>query len=319
MNTNGPLRFMPDFTWDDLRFFLAVARSGQLTTAARQLRTSHVTVSRRIDRLEAALKLRLFERNPKGYELTQNGRNLISAAEGMAHQADQLRAGLSGEEPPLQGVMRIATPEGFGSFFSRRMLADFTQTFPAIALELVALPQIISLSRRETEISITLDPIKASTFVSEKLTDYTLGVYGAPSYLKTAAPIRSRADLLDHPFGGYIEDMVYAPGLDYLGDVHPRLRPVFKSSSIFNQRAAARQGVVLCVLPHYIGNRDPALQLVLGDTVNLRRSYWLNCHRDIYAANREQSVRKYLFSRMAQHSAALAPMPVQSGGEQKSG
>ncbi len=296
---------MSDFTWDDLRFFLAVARSGQLSTAARQLRTSHVTVSRRIDRLEQALGLRLFERNPKGYELTPNGRGLIDRAQGMAAQADQLRADLAGEEPVQQGLMRVAAPEGFGSYFSQYLLTAFMQQFPGIALELVSLPQIISLSRRETEVSITLDPIKASTFVSEKLTDYTLGVFGAPDYLRQAAPIRSRSDLLAHPFAGYIEEMIFAPGLDYLGDVHPRLRPIFKSSSIFNQQSAARRGLVLCVLPHYIGSRDPGLELVLADTVRLRRSYWLNCHRDVHTAPREQAVRRFLFNQTRQHSAFL--------------
>lgn len=296
---------MTNFTWDDLRFFLAVADTGQLTTAARQLQTSHVTVSRRIDRLEKALGLRLFERNPKGYELTARGRSLIVAAKGMAAQANQLHAELAGEEPLQQGLMRIATPEGFGSYFSQCMLSEFLQKFPGIALELVALPQIISLSRRETEMSITLDPVKASTFVTEKLTDYTLGVYGAPSYLANAAPIRIRADLLDHPFGGYIEDMIYAPGLDYLGDVHPRLRPIFKSSSIFNQQAAAQEGLVLCVLPHFIGSCDPRLQPVLPEIVRLRRSYWLNCHRDVHAAPREQAVRRFLFAQVDNYSSIM--------------
>ena len=71
------------FTWDDLQFFLAVARTGQLSTAARQLRTSHATVSRRIDRLEFALKVKLFERNPRGYVLTAMGNRFVETAEKM--------------------------------------------------------------------------------------------------------------------------------------------------------------------------------------------------------------------------------------------
>lgn len=296
---------MLQFSWDDLRFFLAVARTGQLSTAARQLSTSHVTVSRRIDRLESGLGFRLFERNPKGYDLTPQGRGLIATAQRIAAEAEKLQEGMVDDRVQHRGLMRIAAPEGFSSYFSENLLRPFTEHFPGIALELVALPQIISLSRRETEISITLDPIKASTFVSEKLADYTLGVYGAPSYLARATPIRSREDLLDHPFGGYIEEMVFAPGLDYLGDVHPGLRPIFKSSSIFNQRAAARDGLVLCVLPHYLGDGDPGLEPVLGDTLILRRSYWLNCHRDIYNAPRERSVRKFLMEEIADHADRL--------------
>src|SRR6478736_6318385 len=81
----------PQFTWDDLQFFLAVARTGQLSTAARRLRTSHATVSRRIDRLEFALKVKLFERNPRGYVLTGMGQRFVETAERIERETEQLQ------------------------------------------------------------------------------------------------------------------------------------------------------------------------------------------------------------------------------------
>lgn len=298
---------MIHFTWDDLQFFLAVAREGQLSKAARQLRTSHVTVSRRIDRLETALRLRLFERNPRGYELTVAGRRLVETAKRMEEEAESIRNELTGEAAGPRSVLRMAVPEGFGNFFCRHLLAPFSRRFPQISLELITLPQVLSLSRREADISVTLDPSKGGPYISERLVDYALHVYAARSYLEQAAPIASRSDLLRHPFIGYIEEMIFAPGLDYLGEVHPGLRPEFKSSSIFNQMSAARQGLGLCVLPGYIARTQPELVRILPEEITLTRTYWLTCHRDVRPIPRERAVMAFLAQSITAHEEDLLP------------
>ncbi|NNU81724.1 LysR family transcriptional regulator [Halovulum dunhuangense] len=298
---------MAHLTWDDLQFFLAVAREGQLSRAARQLQTSHVTVSRRIDRLESALKLRLFERNPRGYELTSTGRRLVETAERMENEADRLLVDLTGDIGAQRGVLRVAVPEGFASFFSKNLLPEFQTRFPNIALELITLPQIMSLSRREADLSVTLDPTKATPYHSEKIVDYALHIYGARSYLERNAPITRREDLLEHPFAGYIEEMIFARGLDYLGEVHPKIRPVFKSSSIFNQLAATRAGLYLCVLPHYVARHYTDLVPVLHDEVTILRNYWLTCHRDVRPIPRERAVMEFIKSAMRARRGELLP------------
>lgn len=296
---------MHNFDWDDLQFFLAVARTGQLSRAARQLQTSHVTVSRRIDRLEAALKLRLFERNPRGYELTTFGRRLIETAERIEAETERMNVELLGDSVGQRGILRVATPEGFGSFFSTRLLPRFSARFPNILLELVTLPQILSLSRREADVSVTLDPSKASPYISDKITDYSLHVYGTRAYLARHEPITSREQLLEHRFIGYIEEMIFAPGLDYLGEVHPGLRAQFRSSSIFNQLAATKLGEGLCVLPYFIASQHPDLQIVLADEVWLRRHYWMTCHRDVRPIARERAVMTWLAEAVRGEEAAL--------------
>lgn len=305
---------MGNFTWDDLQFFLAVARTGQLSRAARQLRTSHVTVSRRIDRLEAALRMRLFERNPRGYELTPVGRRLIETAERMEAETERMQVELLGDGPGQRGVLRMAVPEGFGSWFSRVLLGPFTRRFPNISLELITLPQIMSLSRREADLTVTLDPPKATPYHSEKITDYSLHIYATRSYLADHPPVRHRDDLLKHPFIGYIEEMIFAPGLDYLSEVHPGIRASFKSSSIFNQLAATRNGLGLCVLPFYIARMFPDLEMVLPHEVVLRRTYWLTCHRDVRPLPRERSVMSFLLEEGRTHGRSLLnPAAIRKG------
>lgn len=300
----------PSFTWDDLQYFLAVARTGQLSTAGRQLRTSHATVSRRIDRLEFVLKVKLFERNPRGYVLTSVGQRFVETAEKIEAETDRLQADIAEGAMIQRGVIRLSAPEGFANFFFSQQMGAFFAHHPNISLELITIQQIMSLSRKEADIAVTLDPPKAGPYRTEKITDYTLNVYASRSYLARAATIRGRDDLLAHPFIGYIQDMIFAPGLDYLGDVHPGIRPQFQSSSIFAQLTATKNGLGLCVLPHFIARTQPDLQIVLPQEITLTRNYWLACHRDLSNVPRVRSVSDFIFAAVrAGRDAFLRPVP----------
>ncbi|HEX8046858.1 LysR family transcriptional regulator [Rhizobium sp.] len=299
------MKSAPHFTWDDLQFFLAVARTGQLSTAARQLRSSHATVSRRIDRLEFALKVKLFERNPRGYVLTGMGQRFIETAERMEQETERLRADLTVGSAAQRGVVRISAPEGISNFFFTTMLPEFTARYPNISLELVTIQQIMSLSRKEADILVVLDPPKAGPYFTEKLTDYHLQVYGSRDYLSSHPPVESRGDLLDHAFIGYIEDMIFAPGLDYLGDIHPRIKPQFQSSSIFAQLTATKNGLGLCVLPFFIACRHPDLQMVLPGDLDLKRHYWITCHRDLRQSPRVRTVIDFLMEAVQRNAPAF--------------
>ncbi len=293
------------FTWDDLQFFLAVARSGQLSTAARQLRTSHATVSRRIDRLEFTLKVKLFERNPRGYVLTALGHRFVETAEKVEQEAERLQEEISGGSSLQRGVVRLSAPEGFSNFFLAPRLADLAAAYPNISLELVTIQQIMSLSRKEADLAVVLDPPKAGPYHFELLTDYHLKIFASESYLARHAPPESPEDLLSHAFIGYIQDMIFAPGLDYLGDIHPRIRPNFQSSSIFSQLTAARNGLGLCVLPMFITNQYPELKCVLPQVV-LHRQYWLACHHDLLQVARIRSVMDFLRHSVNKHAGSFA-------------
>ncbi|MGE6740481.1 LysR family transcriptional regulator [Allorhizobium pseudoryzae] len=296
------------FTWDDLQFFLAVARSGQLSTAARQLRTSHATVSRRIDRLEFSLKVKLFERNPRGYVLTPIGHRFVETAEKVEQEAERLQEEISGSATLQRGVVRLSAPEGFSNFFLAPRLQDLTTRYPNISLELITIQQIMSLSRKEADLAVVLDPPKAGPYHFEQLTDYHLRIFASVDYLAKHGTPQCPEDLLGHAFIGYIQDMIFAPGLDYLGDVHPRIKPGFQSSSIFSQLTATRNGLGLCVLPMFITNQYPELRPVLPQVV-LHRQYWLVCHHDLLQVARVRSVMDFLRASAQAHEGDFAPPP----------
>lgn len=285
---------MRRFTWDDLQFFLAVARTGQLSTAARQLRTNHATVSRRIDRLEAALSTKLFERNPRGYLLTSVGERLIESAEEIEREAFKFRDEASGGASPVAGVVRLSSLEGFGNFFLAHRLPRFSLSYSNLSIELVTIQQIVSLSRREADMSITLTSPRADFYHYEKITTYRLFVYGHRSYLESHRPITRREDLLGHRMIGYIEDMIFTPGLDYHREILPGLHASYQSSSIHAQPHATLAGIGLCVLPHFIACHYPDLVPVLAGEVCLERDYWCVCHQDLTAAPRIRALTNFI-------------------------
>lgn len=289
------------FAWDDLQYFLAVARSGQLSSAARSLRSSHATVARHIDRLEFTLKVKLFERNPRGYELTSVGRRLIETVERMEAEAERLQTDVSSGSSLLRGVVRISALEGFSNFFFVEKLNDFAASHPNITLEVITIQQIIALSRKEADVAVTLDPPKAGPYVNEKIVDYTLHVYGVRSYLDGRPAIVRREDLLDHFFIGYVQDLIFSSGLDYLRTVLAGLRAGFQSSSLSAQLTATLSGRGLCILPRFIAARFPDLVMVLPDDVELRRSYWLTCHQDLAEVPRIRSVTDFILTTARAH------------------
>ena len=144
------------FDWNDLQHFLAAARAGTLSGAARRLGVDHATISRRLAALEQALGAKLFERNPRGYNLTQTGERLLASAEAIETEALRAERQVAGEGQRVSGTVRISTLEAFGNFFLAPLLPRLAQENPKLHLELVSIQQIVALSRREADIVITL-------------------------------------------------------------------------------------------------------------------------------------------------------------------
>lgn len=272
---------MERFDWDDLRFFLAVARSGRLTSAARRLNADHATVSRRISSLETSLKAKLFERRPQGYALTPHGERLLVKAESMETDALIIQSEIGGADMALSGVVRVGAPDGFGTSFLAPRLAKFMAASPALELQLVAMPRLLSLSKREADVAITLAPPKEGKIVARKLIDYRLGIYAAPSYLAAAPAITTPDELHDHAVIGYIDDLIFTPELDYLDEVSKGLRARSQSSNLNAQMAMAAAGGGVCVLPRFMAANHPGLTPVLPGQVSIQRSFWLVVHADL--------------------------------------
>ncbi|MCW0181387.1 MAG: LysR family transcriptional regulator [Zavarzinia sp.] len=280
--------------WDDLRYLLAVARAGRVSLAAKRLGVDHSTVIRRIGVLEEALGARLVDRGPTGYDLTDRGVTLVAAAEQMETMALGALDQITGVDAQISGAVRVGAPDGFGTLFLAGRLGRLVAQHPGLELQLIAMPRVFSLSKREADLAISLSPPRSGRLVATKLTDYKLGLYGTAAYLgQRGTPVRVE-DLPDHTFIGYIDDLLFTPELDYLAEIHPGIRASLRSAGLVAQLQAAKSGFGLCVLPHFAAVTEPSLAPVLPGAVDLTRSLYMLTHADLKDLPRVRAVSRFV-------------------------
>lgn len=265
---------------DDLRHFLEVARRQRLVAAGVALGVDHTTVGRRVSRLERALGQRLFDRSAAGWTLTEAGRNLLPHAETV--ESALIRAS---EDTPrvgegASGTVRIATPDGFGSFLLMPALGPLRARNPGLDVELVTASRTIALGMRDFDIAVTLEE-PSPRFAHRLLTDYVLRLYATPGYLDRNPPIRDRKDLHAHTLIWYVDDLLDVAPLRFLGQVLPGLNAQIQTNNLTAQWTAAAASLGIAILPTYVARTDPRLVPVLPDEVQVRRGYWLTVPRDL--------------------------------------
>jgi DNA-binding transcriptional LysR family regulator len=278
MNAQGT---QPAVSWDDFRVFLQVARTGKVTAAAQLLSVDYTTVGRRIRTLEDGLGVVLFEKSKaRGYELTAEGQRLLVHAEAMEQALDAVRRDVQAESESLAGHVRLGTTEGFGTFVLAPQLSTLQRRHPRLSIDLLPLPRFVSLSKREADIAVTIEPPTGGSYVRARLADYNLKVYATRGYLDTHPAIERVEDLRTHDFIGYVDELVFSSELRYLETIAQRERIVFRSTSVIAQYTAATGGGALAVLPCFLASPDPRLVPVLDGAVVFNRTFWIYCHEE---------------------------------------
>ncbi len=288
--------------WDNLRIFLAIARNGQILSAAKALHLNHATVARRLDQLEEDLGSKLFDRRTTGAVLTAAGEKLLVSAERM--ESELLRADAARTPNTVSGTVRVGAPDGFGTFHLAPSLARLANAHPDLTIQLVPLPRTFSLSRREADIIITIERPKMGRAVIKKLTDYSLSVYAAKSYLKRHGRIQSTDDISNKLFITYVEDIAYSRALDYtseLGQIMPRH---YECGSVIAQMEAVRAGEGIGILHDYAASADPALVRILP-AMRFTRTYWLMSHPDTHDTARVSAVYQAIVESVKAKSGAF--------------
>ncbi len=276
--------------WGDLRVFLHVARAGQMAGASRELGLDHSTISRRISRLEEKTGVLLFERAGRRLSLTEEGRKLLCAAERLESIIIKDVMILGESQQLIAGKVRIGAPEGIGAHYLARLVPAILEVHPQLEVELVALPRQYSLGMRDVDLAISLDRPASGDIRFKKLSDATFGVYGSQSYFLRKSRPETLADLNDHLWCGYIDELRYSEELDMLhfGDVH--IKPRYRTTNIAVQINAAVSGAVLAVLPCYIATQFPVLEAVIPDQTTFTLTYWLSVHGDLADSPRVRAV-----------------------------
>lgn len=279
--------------WDDVRIFLAVARTGQILAASKRLGLNHATLSRRLTSLEEALKTRLFIRRTNGCELTAEGAVFLASAERMETEMLAAQANLGHTDTAIAGTVRIGAPDGFGVSFLAPRMGRLIERYPELKIQLVPVPRSFSLSQREADIAITLERPEQGRLVSSKLTDYTLGLYASRDYLAQRGKPEDVDALKAHPRIGYVEDLIFTASLNFSGEVMRSWDAGFEISTAIGQTEAVRSGAGIGILHDYIARQYPELQRILPE-VSIRRAYWTTYHETARDLMRVRSVADFL-------------------------
>src|SRR6266571_4032855 len=176
--------------WEDLRYFVALARYGTLSATARELRVNHATVARRVASLEALLGRPLFDRRSDGYAVTAEGKAVLDEARAMDEAAlSVLRRLDAGTE--LNGLVRLAAGRVLAERFLIDRLRAFHERYPAIDLEVTGGSRVVSLAKREADVALRFGSPKDSELIARRVARITFGLYASSSYrdkLKAGQP-----------------------------------------------------------------------------------------------------------------------------------
>jgi DNA-binding transcriptional LysR family regulator len=265
--------------WDDIRIFLAVARSESLSGAGRILRIDPATVGRRIARLEEELGAPLFAKSPTGYVLSEAGQRLMGPALRAETAMQEAAEELAGQAGGIAGQIRIGAPDGCANFLLPQVCAAIGAQNPDLEIQIVALPRVFNLTRREADMVIAVSPPTAGRLTVQKITDYRLHLAASVRYLRKHPPITQITDLGAHRMVGYIPDMIFDKELDYLSEAGVE-RVSLASNSVSVQLNWVRQGGGIGVLHDFSLPWARGLQKVLPEHFSLTRSFYLVRHAD---------------------------------------
>jgi DNA-binding transcriptional LysR family regulator len=292
--------------WDDVRYFLAVARGGSVRAAAKRLDVNHSTVLRRIAQLEERLGARMYEKLPSGYRLTSAGEEVLELAERMEASSHQLETRVFGRDQRARGLLRVTLPPFLAAHLLMPDLADFARMHPDIEMEILSSGELANLTNRDADVAIRIVtdrkalPLNLHGLKGPKLFS---GVYMSGDLLAawragTAGPIRWIV-IDDHGLPNWARE----------GEVHTAGVP-FRTPDAETQIVAVRQGLGMTKLPCFVGDADPSLVRVPGTTLPTHGTLWLLTQGETRKTKRVQLFTEFTSRRLAAYAPLLAGLSV---------
>jgi DNA-binding transcriptional LysR family regulator len=280
--------------WDDLKHFLAVARSGSLTEAARALKTSVSTVARRVSGLEKRLGARLFDRRPSGYVLTENGEAIRLKAEAVEEAILAVVREAAGRDLRPSGTVRVAASDDIATHVVTPLLPKLRKRYPEIALEIVARMDLVNLTRREADIAIRGRKPADGDFVVRSAGSWPFGLYAEKDYAQTrrlrpGSPDLSRADVIT-----WTKEFAHVRGGSWFAEHAPRAAVALASDSARVHFAACKAGMGVAILPAHVADHEPSLVCLLPTEKVLAVQLWVVVHRDLIRTARVRAVMDFL-------------------------
>lgn len=288
--------------WNDLRYFLAVARGGSTLAAGRALRVSQTTVARRVHALEQVLGFPLFDRRQAGYNLTTEGADLLERAAAVEAAAGAFQEASTAFGRDLSGTVRLTTQEIFANTLLAPMLRELHERHPEIVIEVDTQQELLELGEGQAEIALrsTASESPAGT-VGRRLCidDWTL--YCSRDYAERHGRPRNRADLRNHAIIGGGGGKLWLHYEAWLRKLGLEDRVAMHHSSSTGLLSGVRSGFGLGVLPCVVADAEPDLVRCLPPRSDHGREMWLLTHERVRHTPRVRLVIDFLYDRLSRH------------------
>ena len=296
--------------WNDLRYFLAIARAGTLAGAARDLGVEHTTVGRRLSAIETALGARLLTRTPDGFSLTEAGRAIQPLAERVAADVEAIERRVSGQDARVEGTVRITTSEALSGYFVRQLSA-LTERHPRLMVEILSGNRAFDLMRGEADIAVRIREVTEPDLVVRKLASAGWSMYANAAYVARKGAPPSPEDLQGHDVVAFDATMAGVPGAQWLAEHGAGTTVTMRGNSIIAAMNAAILGLGLTVLPCFIADAESALCRLTPRLLGTR-DIFLVVHPDLARVARVRAVMDFIieaFERDAVKWAGVAAPP----------
>lgn len=265
--------------WDDLRVFLAVARAGTLSGAARVLGVNHSTVFRRLAAFEAGLGVRLFDRLPTGYARTLAGEEMMEAATAIEEQVAALQRRVTGRDLELHGTLRVTTTDTIAMSFGPRHIAAFQAAYPGIVVELSAVTERVSLSRRDADVAIRPTNTPPDSVIGRRVARIAMAAYAAPA--RGDPPRFGSPAFWKGPWLDGDENLAHLASTRWLAAGAAPGATVFRGNTLTVLFEACCAGLGFAVLPCYLADGEDGLQRIGAPIDELAIDLWLLTHQDL--------------------------------------
>lgn len=292
--------------WDHYRSFLAVARRGSLSAAARELGLTQPTLGRHIAALEEEVGGKLFTRSQSGLQPTSAARELVPHAEAMAASAEALQRAASGEADTTRGAVRVTASEIVGVEILPPMLTAFREAHPDIEIELSLSNLTQDLLRREADIAVRMTKPVQKALVARKLGDVEIALFAHRRYLARHGMPKTLEDVARHTIIGFDADDSPLRGMK---PAVPLTRDIFsfRSDSDHAQLAMLRAGFGIAGAHVRIAARDRDLVRLPVDGFSMHLPVWLVMHEDLRGTRRVRLLYEHLAEGLRAHIAGGAP------------
>jgi DNA-binding transcriptional LysR family regulator len=282
--------------WNDLQYFLAVCERGSVGGAARALGVNHSTVLRRLSSLERTLAVRLFDRLPRGYALTEQGQELAANVAGVTEQIEAAQRRVTGGDKSLSGTIRLTAPDPLIAPLLLPLLAEFLRLHAQLRIQLVAGNSFLNLTQREADVAVRGSNSPPDNLIGRRVGRIQTALYGARHYLRTLPAGHSNAD---YRWVGHAPSLSHLDSAQWMQRHVAEERVALRVDSLASLCDAVAAGIGVGWLLCALAGERRELEQLQPPLPAFDTQVWVLSHPDLKRVARIKALTDFLHERLS--------------------